>query len=121
MKTILIIDDEMQIRLMLRRMLEKEGYKVIDAPDGEQGMKLYSENPADLVVTDLIMPQKEGIEIIFELKRHHPDVKIIAMSGGGRNKPDTYLDLAKRAGALLTFSKPIMKKEFIQAVNSLIK
>lgn len=120
MKTILIIDDERQIRVMLRNMLENEGYHVFDASDGNVAIDIYKENKIDLVITDLIMPEKEGLETIFELKQKDPDMKIIAMSGGGRNKPDTYLDLAKRAGASLTLVKPIRKKDFIAAVNSLI-
>lgn len=120
MKTILVIDDERQIRIMLRKMLENEGYHILDASDGNEAINIYKENEIDLVITDLIMPEKEGLETIFELKQKAPDMKIIAMSGGGRNKPDTYLDLAKRAGASLTFVKPIRKKDLIEAVNKLI-
>ncbi len=120
MAHILIIDDELQIRLMLRKLFESEGYTVTEASDGIGGIKRYHENPADLIITDLIMPEKEGIETIRELKKKYPDVKIIAMSGGGKGNPDGYLNLAKKLGAIQTFEKPIRKEELLKAVNNLI-
>ncbi len=120
MKHILIIDDESQIRLMLRKLLEAEGYGVTVAPNGKEGIRLYNENPMDLIITDLIMPEKEGIETIMELKKKHPDIKIIAMSGGGKNLSDGYLLLAKKMGAMKTFEKPIRKKALLEAISNLI-
>ena len=105
MARILIIDDEVQILNMLRQMLEGEGYEVIDAPNGKEGIRRYRENPADLIITDILMPEKEGIETIQELKRDFPDIKIIAMSGGGRLDPKQYLSMAKSFGAQYTFTK----------------
>jgi len=96
MSRILIIDDDAQILKMLRQILEREKYHVTEASNGKEGLRLYRENPADLVITDIIMPEKEGIEIIIELKRDYPDVKIIAISGGGRINPEDYLDIAKK-------------------------
>ena len=78
MPRILIIDDDDLIRQMLRDVLEREGYDVADASDGKQGLRVFMENPADMVVTDLVMPEKEGIEIIMELRRDFPELKIIA-------------------------------------------
>jgi len=83
MARILLIDDDAPVRRTLRKMLERQGYEVEEAPDGKAGLTLYQENPADLIITDLIMPEMEGIETIMELRRRFPDVKIIAMSGGG--------------------------------------
>ncbi len=120
MAHILIIDDEHQIRLMLRKLFESEGYKVTVASDGNEGIRRYHENPVDLIITDLIMPEKEGIETIWELKNKYPDVKIIAMSGGGKVKPEGYLHLAEQLGAIQTFSKPIRKEELLVAVKGLI-
>ncbi|MEA1969434.1 MAG: response regulator [Thermodesulfobacteriota bacterium] len=117
MKQILIIDDEPQIRSMLKKILEREGFDIIVASDGKEGMKLFERNPVDLVITDLIMPEKEGIEIILELRKGYPDVPIIAMSGGGQNSPDGYLNMAKIFGAHATFEKPINKEELLNAVN----
>jgi DNA-binding response OmpR family regulator len=107
MARILIIDDDVQILNMLRQTLEREGHAVVDAPDGNEGLRLFRENPTDLIITDLIMPEKEGIETIMELRRDFPDVKIIAISGGGRLDPGQYLSIAKSFGAQYTFTKPV--------------
>ena len=120
MAHILVIDDELQIRLMLRKLLEPEGYTITEAPDGIEGIKRYHENPADLIITDLIMPDKEGLETIMELKKENPAVKIIAMSGGGKNKPEGYLHLAKQFGAMETLEKPIRKEELLKAIKNLV-
>jgi CheY-like chemotaxis protein len=90
MALILIIDDDNQFRAMLREMLERTGYEFLEASDGKEGLKLYRENP-----TDLIMPEKEGIETIIELRRDFPDVKIIAISGGGQIDAEQYLSRLK--------------------------
>ena len=117
LKKILVIEDDEQICSMLKILLEKEGYAVIDAPNGKVGMRLYRENGADLVITDLIMPEKEGIETIRELKRDNPDVKIIAISGGGRLNPEVYLNMAHKLGVLQTLTKPFDRKELLEAVR----
>lgn len=121
MKRILIIDDEQQIRSMLRLMLERDGYEVVEAPDGIEGIKAYRQKPADLIITDLIMPNKDGIGMIIELQKEFPDVKIIAMSGGGLNKPEGYLKGAKKLGAACTLTKPIDREEMLRAVKNVIK
>lgn len=121
MAQILVIDDDAEIRKMLRIMLEREGYGVEDAYDGDVGVTIYRENPSDLVITDIVMPEKEGIETIRTLKRENPNVKIIAMSGGGRIMPDSYLKLAKSLGADKTFTKPIEKKKLLQAITDLLE
>ena len=121
MARILIIDDEPQIRSMLKLMLEREGYEVVEAPDGVEGIEVYRQNPADLIITDLIMPNKDGIGMIIDLKKEFPDVNIIAMSGGGLNKPDGYLKGAKKLGAACTLTKPIDREEMLKAVNDILK
>ncbi len=121
MARILIIDDESQIRSMLRLMLERVGYEVIEAADGMDGIRQYRDNPADLIITDLIMPNKDGIGMIIELKKEFPKVKIIAMSGGGVNRPEGYLDGAKKLGATRTLTKPIDRDEMIDAVTETLK
>ena len=80
MARILIIDDDLHIRKMQRKKLESEGYEVIDAPDGKAGIKLQRNVGSDLVITDIVMPEQEGIETIIELKRDFPNVKIILKS-----------------------------------------
>jgi DNA-binding NtrC family response regulator len=80
---ILVIDDDEQILRTLHQVLEMEGHEVLDAPNGKEGMRIFEEHGADLVVTDIVMPEKEGIETIKELHEGNPDLKIIAISGGG--------------------------------------
>ena len=120
MPKILIIDDEERIRLLLRRMLEREGYEVVEASNGEEGIKSYRDEPVDLVITDILMPVKEGFTTIMDLKRDFPEVKIIAMSGGRRIGPEEYLKVAKKFGAIIMLNKPIMKEDLLSAVKSLI-
>ena len=121
MARILIIDDESQIRSMLRLMLERVGYEIAEAPDGIEGIRQYRENPADLIITDLIMPNKDGIGMIIDLKKEFPKVKIIAMSGGGVNRPEGYLDGAKKLGATRTLTKPIDRDEMLKAVKDTLQ
>lgn len=117
MGRVLVIDDEPQIRSMLRMMLERAGHEVEEAPDGIEGIRIYRNNPADLIISDLIMPNKDGIGMIIELKKEFPDVKIIAMSGGGLNKPEGYLEGAKKLGAQRTLTKPIDRDELLRTVS----
>lgn len=121
MSKILVIDDEPSILLMIRKMLEKDGHSVELALNGRDGMELFERTKPDLVITDIIMPEKEGLETIFELRRKYPDLKIIAISGGGRISPDGYLPGAKLLGADMVFAKPLIPKEFIEAVAKLLK
>ena len=117
MESILIIDDEPQIRSMIRLVLERAGYSVMEAADGVEGIRRFHENPANLIITDLIMPNKDGIGMIIELKKEFPDVKIIAMSGGGLNRPEGYLRGAQKLGAACTLSKPINRQELLRVVK----
>lgn len=121
MPNILIIDDDNQFRTMLRKMVERNGYEVIEASDGKEGIKLYRKNPTDLIITDLIMPDKDGIETIQELRKDFPDVKIIAISGGGRLGPHDYLHLAKMLGAQRTLTKPIELPELLRNIKELLE
>ena len=121
MALILIIDDEPQIRSMLKLMLERDGYEVAEAPDGIEGIRVYRQKPADLIITDLIMPNKDGIGMIIDLKKEFPNVKIIAMSGGGLNKPEGYLKGAKKLGAACTLTKPIDRDEMLRAIKDVLQ
>jgi len=121
MAQILIIDDEAMIRDLLIKILEREGYKTMNASNGKEGIKLYRQNQVDLVITDLIMPEKEGIETIMELRRDFRDVKVIAMSGGGKIDPETYLQIAKTIGAIETIAKPFDRKEVLKTVQELLE
>ena len=121
MARILIIDDEALIRDLLKKILEREGYEIVTAAGGEEGIKIHRENPAELIITDLIMPEKERLETIMELRRDFKDVKIIAMSGGGRVDPETYLQMAKTLGAVKTLAKPFDRKELLESIEELLK
>jgi DNA-binding response OmpR family regulator len=120
MKRILVIDDEEQVLNALGSALAREGYGVVKAFNGIEGMKLHRENPVDLVITDLIMPEKEGIETIRELTAEFPSIKIIAISGGGRIGPEHYLPMAKMFGAQRTLTKPIGRDELVRTVKELL-
>jgi CheY-like chemotaxis protein len=120
MARILLIEDDDNFRKMLKLTLTDVGYEVIEATDGEQGIDLYRRQPADLVVTDIIMPNKEGTETIIQLKKEFPDVKIVAISGGGLTKSDVYLRVANLLGVERTFSKPFDKSEFLQTLAALM-
>ncbi len=118
---ILVIDDDDQIRELLRRTLDWAGYTVIEAVNGKVAMRLQRQEPADLVITDLIMPEQEGLETISSLKREFPEVKIIAVSGGGRIGPETYLPTAKELGADRIFTKPFSVREIVETVEELLR
>jgi CheY-like chemotaxis protein len=120
MTQILVIDDDDLIRGLLRSVLEKAGYQVLEAPDGNVGIEIFREQSADLIITDILMPEKEGLETIMEIKRESPDVKIIAISGGAKCGPFTYLKLAERFGAERVFSKPLEMRQLLQAIRELL-
>jgi CheY-like chemotaxis protein len=118
---ILIIDDNPDILQLYSRVLKQAGYEVVEASNGKVGTMLYRENPTDLVITDIVMPEKEGIETIRELRRDYPDAKIIAISGGGNAMASsTCLLLAERLGAQRTLMKPIKIAELLQIVAEVI-
>lgn len=120
MESILIIDDEAQIRSMVRLILEREGYAVAEAPDGIEGIRLFRQKPADLVITDLIMPEENGLETILELERRYPSLKIIAMTGSGHFGALEDLNTATILGADRTFSKPFHLEDMLLAVKELL-
>lgn len=120
MKRILVVDDDDALRNLLCKVLARAGYEAIPAEDGKAALAQFKESGADLVLTDLIMPEMEGLESITELRRLEPDVKIIAMSGGGRKGPDCYLPLAKMMGAAKTLEKPFLNKDLLAAVEEVL-
>ncbi|MBW2328185.1 MAG: response regulator [Deltaproteobacteria bacterium] len=117
---ILVIDDDEQMRVLLLQAMEWAGFEVVAAENGRQGQQLFEEQPADLIITDLIMPEQEGLETIRILKQGYPAVKIIAISGGGRIGPEAYLPAAMELGADRIFTKPFDVKELISAVQELL-
>jgi DNA-binding response OmpR family regulator len=117
---ILVIEDDFAVRELILQTLSKAGYDVLAAEDGIQGMNLFRERNPDLVITDIVMPQKEGLQTIIELRQEAPGVKVIAMSGGGRYANVDYLKLARKFGARRTVTKPFMRDEMLTAVREVL-
>ena len=117
---ILVIEDDAQVREMICKILNEEGNDMIEAANGKEAINLLNIEPKiDLVITDIIMPEKEGIETILELKQDYPGIKILAISGGGKGNAQNYLTLAKAMGADLVLKKPFVKQELLGAVQTL--
>jgi DNA-binding NtrC family response regulator len=120
MAHVLIIDDDRALRSMLRRVLEMAGHRVQEAEDGFQGIRRHREQPADVILCDLFMPEKEGLETIRELQSADSGVKIIAMSGGCPHAPMDFLPLAAQFGAVKTLYKPFELNQVLDAVNEVV-
>ncbi len=120
-KSILVIDDETQVRQMLRSLLEEEDYNVFESPNGMLKPGFIDDNAISLVITDIVMPDKDGLETINDLRVSNPDLKIIAVSGGGRIDSGTFLESAKLLGADLTFGKPLDFNDLLEAIEELIE
>ncbi len=120
MARILIIDDDEQIRYLFKRKLEQEGYDILVEDDGDPGLRSFIENKPDLILLDIIMPGKEGIEVIREMVDMDPKVKIIAISAGGRGSARDYLEYAKRFGAKKVMEKPVDLNELVIAVKEVL-
>jgi len=120
MALILLIDDDSKIREVLQQILEHAGHEVMEASDGKEGLSLYRKRPPDLVVTDIVMPKKDGLETITDLRIEFPGSKIIAISGGGRLDPKLYLELAEGFGADHLLTKPFGHEELLEAVQDLL-
>lgn len=121
MQRILVIEDDDQVRMMLRMTLEGAGYEVDEASNGKHAFSRIAEKPPALVITDIIMPEKEGLETIAELRRDFPWIRLIAVSGGGRLGPEDYLDLADRLGADRIFVKPVDREDLLSSVRELLE
>jgi DNA-binding response OmpR family regulator len=117
---ILLIDDDFRLLTTLGQLLVKEGYEVQNAENGEEGIQIQRKQPSDLIITDLIMPGKEGIETIAELRKAQPSLKIIAMSGGGLIRSTEYLMVAETIGANCTIAKPFPFDRLLSAVEELL-
>jgi len=115
------------VRKFMREVLESNGYEVDDAPDGYAGMQCYRQQPYALIITDILMPNKDGLEVILELKGMSPDIPIIAVSGGGKSFHEDkkawsnfLLDTAKKLGAVKVFEKPFIISQFLDTVQKLL-
>ncbi|MDH5527211.1 MAG: response regulator [Nitrospirota bacterium] len=118
MARILIIDDEELARYAVRKILTGAGHDVTEAENGSNGLELQRKTPFDLVITDIVMPEKEGIETIMDLKKEFPDTPIVAISGGGRLGPTDYLNMSSQLGARQTLAKPFSRDDLLSAVDT---
>ncbi len=120
MKSILIIDDEESALDLLRRLLEQEGYDVVEARNGQEGVEIFRKQQFDLVVTDMVMPVKDGLKTILELRREDPAIPLIAISGGGVIAKERYLNVAGYIQGVCSIPKPFTRVELLAGVNKLL-
>ena len=121
MARILIIDDNSDLRTIMQHLLEAEGHQVALAADGQEGLAEQCNVPAELIITDIFMPNKEGLETIRELRMEHPHTPIIAMSGGGRLSGDNYLQTAQELGAMAILRKPFDMAALLECVKTALQ
>ncbi len=121
MTSILVIEDDDRFRGVLQEMLSRAGYEVLVASDGEKGVELYREKHPDLIITDVIMPEKDGAEVIFDLQKEFPGIKIIVMTGGGQGDAHTYLkSITMYSDVKHAFEKPFAMEKMLEAVKDMI-
>jgi DNA-binding NtrC family response regulator len=115
MPRILIIDDDVAVRTTVRHLLERAGYEIIEAGDGREGSRML--DGVDLVITDLLMPEVDGVDLLGMIRREGRTVPVIAMSGGGKVDSKSYLDVAKALGAFATIAKPFELDHLLATVR----
>jgi two-component system, response regulator, stage 0 sporulation protein F len=120
MAKILLVEDDDLVRDMLTQVLERASHQVTCAANGEEATDCLKKEAPDIMVTDIIMPKKSGITLISEVKNRHPNLEIIAISGGGRLDPAGYLDLSETLGASVSFEKPIDNTALLMAIDLLL-
>jgi PAS domain S-box-containing protein len=120
-KRVLIVDDDRQIREIIREVVETEGYTALEAPDGKQGIRMCKRDPVDLIITDIFMPERDGLQVIREIRQGFPGIKIIAISGGGETVAGDFLGHAKLFGADRAFPKPLSLSDLAGAIRELLE
>jgi two-component system response regulator (stage 0 sporulation protein F) len=120
MAKILLVEDDNLVRDMLTQVLQRADHQVVVATNGEEATEYLRKEKPDIMVTDIIMPKKSGITLISEVKSRHPNLEIIAISGGGRLDPTGYLDLSESLGASVSFEKPIDNTALLMAIDLLL-
>ncbi len=120
MANILVIDDDVLMGKALRRLLENEGHTVFLATNGIEALTILRDNRAELMITDIFMPDQDGISTIIDAREAYPGMKIIAISGGGRRQSVDYLELAHNLGAHRIFSKPFKDEDFLESIQELL-
>ncbi len=117
---ILVVDDDDMMRSFIKELLHINNFIVSEAANGKSGLKAFRDNTPDLVITDIIMPEMEGISFIRALRESNKDVPIIAMTGNVHGRMEEYLSLSSKIGADAVLRKPVKSSEFLQAINQLI-
>jgi len=120
MPGILIVEDDKELREMLKMSLLRNGFTVLEAENGKDAITHFKPLITDLVVTDLIMPEEDGLKVVIKLRELKPSIRIVAISGGGKVGPGSYLNLAKALGADATFSKPFSINDLISKIEQLL-
>lgn len=121
MAKILVVDDEDNIRFVIKEILEQDHHEVTEARTGSEALKIFEQKPAELVITDLVMPDKNGIDLILELKNRYPNVRILAISGGGGlNGRFDYIPIAELIGARSVMRKPFNIVELRETVKGIL-
>ena len=120
MKRILIIDDEESALDLLRRILEQEGYEIVAAKNGQEGVEVFRRQQFDLVVTDMVMPVKDGLKTILELRQIDAAIPLIAISGGGAIAKERYLNVAGYIEGVCTIPKPFSRLELLAGIDKLL-
>jgi DNA-binding response OmpR family regulator len=120
-KRVLVIDDEPTALDLLCRILEMDGYEVVAAKNGQVGVDLFHQRPCDLVITDMVMPVKDGLQTILDLRNEIPDLPIIAISGGGTISKERYLAVAGYLDKVITIAKPFAIEDITEAVAKLLQ
>jgi CheY-like chemotaxis protein len=120
MPSILVVADDGGVRLTVRTILEREGYQVIAAADGEQGISVFEREAPHMIIIDILMPNKEGIATIMQIRAREPRIPIIAVSGGGQIGNIDFLKMALKVGADAILAKPFRRSELTEAVRRLL-
>jgi CheY-like chemotaxis protein len=120
MPGILLVEDDKDLREMLRSSLVRRKYTVLEATNGKEALAKFKPSLVDLIITDIIMPEEDGLKVIMQLKERKPGIRIIAISGGGKAGPGNYLDLARALGADAVFSKPFSLKALLVQIDTFI-
>lgn len=121
MANILLVEDDILVSDMLSQTLTREGHTVRIANDGEEATIILQKFKPEIMITDILMPKKSGTTLIAEVKRLHPDMEVIAISGGGRSDPIGYLDLSEELGASISFAKPVDNSALLMTIDLLLK
>ena len=120
MAKILVMDDDEGVRRGIGKVLVRAGHEVIEAPDGRVALALLKDEPPDLVICDLFMPEMDGVEVLRELRRDYPDLPVVAISGGAYQGKVQLLDVAKGLGAVAVLKKPFQLQQLLGVVNDLV-